>query len=92
MTVADLVFAPWNDLVDSILMTGPDQDEFAGFPNVKAWHERITGRSTWKRAMETRAKLLDDQGLLPNGMPKGVSNMAEYVAKVSTGEGAAAQE
>lgn len=91
MTIADLMFVSWNDRVDTILMTGPDQDKFAGFPNVKAWHERVTSRSTWQRAMKTRVKLMDDQGLLPNGMPKGVSNMAEYEAKIKSDQEAASK-
>jgi glutathione S-transferase len=76
-TFADISFAPWNDRVDTLLMVSADQ-KFNDFPNIKAWHERITARSSWKKAMKTRAKLMDDQGLQWNGMSKGVNNMQEY--------------
>jgi glutathione S-transferase len=76
-TFADLSFAPWNDRVDTLLMVSAEQ-KFEDFPNTKAWHERITARPSWKKAMKTRAKLMDDQGLQWNGMPKGVNNMQEY--------------
>jgi glutathione S-transferase len=48
------------------------------FPNVKAWHQRMLTRDSWKRAMEKRDKLMDEQGLQPNGMPKGITNIKEY--------------
>ncbi|TVY54119.1 Glutathione S-transferase-like protein tpcF, partial [Lachnellula suecica] len=65
-TYADLAFVTWNDRLDSVLMTPPDQDKFEGFPNVKAWHERMTARPSWGMAMETRARLMDEQGLMWN--------------------------
>lgn len=90
-TFADLSFVTWNDRLDSALMLPPDQkDKFEGFPNVKAWHERMISRPSWKKAMETRAKLMDEQGLTWNGMPKGINNMAEYEAKMKQDEAAAA--
>lgn len=85
-TFADLSFAPWNDRLDSALMTPPGEDKFEGFPNVKNWHERMAARPSWKKAMETRAKLMDEQGLIWNGMPKGINNMAEYEAKIKSDE------
>lgn len=83
MTYADLAFVPWNDRLDFVILATPEQ-KFDGFPNVKAWHERMTSRPSWKRAMEKRDKLMDDQGLMPNGMPKGINNIAEYEAKMKT--------
>jgi glutathione S-transferase len=68
------------------------QDKFEGFPNVKAWHKRMTARPSWKKAMETRAKLMDEQGLMWNGMPKGIGNMEEYEAKIKADEEKRARE
>lgn len=48
------------------------------YPNVRAWHRRMLARDSWKRAMAIRDKLMDEQGLQPNGMPKGVNSMKEY--------------
>jgi glutathione S-transferase len=42
------------------------------------------------RCMEIRAKLVEEQALMPNGMPKGVDNMKEYEAKMKKDEEAAA--
>jgi glutathione S-transferase len=42
----------------------------------------MISRKSWNVCMERRALLMNEQGLLPNGMPKGVSNMEEYQAKV----------
>ncbi|ORY11855.1 glutathione S-transferase [Clohesyomyces aquaticus] len=77
MTFADLSFVTWNDRFDATIMCEREK-MFDGFPNVKAWHERMTGLPSWKRAMEKRAQLMDEQGLQWNGMPKGVNNMKEY--------------
>lgn len=33
--------------------------------------------------MEVRDKLMDDQGLMPNGMPKGINNIQEYEAEIA---------
>ncbi|KAM7189909.1 glutathione S-transferase [Naviculisporaceae sp. PSN 640] len=85
MTYADLAFVPWNDRLESVLLC-PDEDKFAGFPKVKAWHESMTSRPAWKRAMEKRDKLMDEQGLMWNGMPKGIKNFQEYEAKIAAGE------
>jgi glutathione S-transferase len=70
MTFADLAFAPWNDRVDAAIPVAREK-MFEGFPNVQAWHERITARPSWKKAMEKRVQLMDEQGFAPNGMPKG---------------------
>ena len=83
-TFVDLAFVPWNDILDHVLMTPPEQDKFEGFPNVKAWHERMISRASWKKAMGTRARLMDEQGLQWNGMPKVVNNMAEYEDKIKS--------
>ncbi|KAL1863008.1 hypothetical protein Daus18300_008164 [Diaporthe australafricana] len=85
MTYADLAFAPWNDRTDALLQCAEDK-KFEGFPNLAAWHERVTGRASWKKAMETRAVLMDEQGLDWHGMPKGMKNMAEYQAKIKAEE------
>ena len=81
LTYADLSFTTWNDRIDSLIMCAPE-DKFKGFPNVQAWHERMVSRPSWITCMDKRAQLMDEQGLLPNGMPKGVNNMEEYEAKM----------
>jgi glutathione S-transferase len=88
-TFADLAFMPWNTRLDSALLTPPDEDPLAPYPNVQAWHHRMVARDSWKRAMTIRDKLMDEQGLQPNGMPKGVTNIKEYeelIAKNSAEE------
>lgn len=59
-----------------------DSKPLKDFPNVEAWHDRMIARDSFKKAMKTREKLMGDQGLMPNSMPKGVNNMAEYEAKM----------
>lgn len=81
ITIADLSFVPWNDRLDVVLMC-PEEFKFNGFPHVKAWHESMIARPSWKKAMEIRVKLMNEQGLMWNGMPKDVSNMEEYQAKI----------
>lgn len=81
MTFADLVFVPWNERLEVVLMVDIDR-KFDGFPNLKAWHELMVSRPSWKRTMDVRAKLMDEQGLMWNGMPKGIASMEEYIAKM----------
>ncbi|KAI1439700.1 glutathione S-transferase [Annulohypoxylon stygium] len=81
MTYADMAWVPWNDRVDTSLNV-PGPNKFDGFPNVKAWHERMISLPSWKRSMELRAKLMDEQGLQWNGIPKGITNFQEYEAKI----------
>ncbi|QKX56747.1 uncharacterized protein TRUGW13939_03853 [Talaromyces rugulosus] len=77
-TFADLAFLPWNARLDSVLLTPPGEDPLTPYPNVQAWHQRMLARDSWKKVISTRDKLMDDQGLQPNGMPKGITNMKEY--------------
>jgi glutathione S-transferase len=51
---------------------------FDGFPNVKVWHERMTSRPSWIKIMEKRDVFMDEQGLQPNGIPKGIASFEEY--------------
>ncbi|PQE10378.1 glutathione S-transferase protein [Rutstroemia sp. NJR-2017a WRK4] len=84
-TFADLSFAPWNDRIDTLFSYPPcsyEDNLIRKFPNVDAWHKRITERPAWKRSMIDREKRMDALGLMPNGMPKGVSNMEQYIAKM----------
>jgi glutathione S-transferase len=77
ITYADLAFLPYNDRVEWFLGVAAEK-RFDGIPNVKAWHERMTSRPSWQKCMETRDMLMDEQGLMPNGMPKNMSNIKEY--------------
>jgi glutathione S-transferase len=83
MTFADLTFAFWNDRIDAITLCAPDK-KFDGFPNVQAWHERMTGRPSWTRIMEKRAQLMDEQGLQSTGIPKGVESFEKYEAMIKS--------
>lgn len=85
ITFADLAFVPWNDRLEVVFMV-EDGKKFDGFPKVKSWHERMASRPSWKKAMDIRAKLMDEQGLMWNGMPKGVSNMEEYMENMEQDE------
>jgi glutathione S-transferase len=85
MTYADMAWVPWNERVNTSLGV-PEPEKFNGFPNVKAWHERMTSRDSWKQAMDVRARLMDEQGLDWNGMPKGTKSFQEYEAKIKAGE------
>lgn len=79
-TFADLSFVTWNDRLDMVLgITRPLQE----FPNVEAWHHRMVSRESFKKAMEKRVGLMDEQALMPNGMPKGINNMKEYEDKMT---------
>ncbi|OBT97632.1 glutathione S- transferase, nitrogen catabolite repression regulator [Pseudogymnoascus verrucosus] len=77
-TFADLAFLPWNARLDATLLTPPGEDTLKQYPNVQIWHNRMLGRDSWKKVMTTRDKLMDEHGLQPNGMPKGINNMTEY--------------
>ncbi|CAH0046311.1 unnamed protein product [Clonostachys solani] len=85
ITYADLAFVPWNDRLDATLGV-PSDKKFEGFPNVKEWHERMTKRPSWVKAMKLRARLMDEQGLDWNGMPKGTANFQEYQESIAKGE------
>ncbi|KAF2635070.1 glutathione S-transferase [Massarina eburnea CBS 473.64] len=61
-TFADMAFVPYNDRVELILLC-EKEDRFEGFPNVKAWHERMAGKPSWGKLMEKRAVLLEEKGL-----------------------------
>lgn len=91
-TLADLSFLPWNNRVNMTISTPQGEDPLAPYPNVQAWQQRMEARDSWKKAMEVRAKLMDDQGLQVNGMPKGITNIKEYeehIAKTAAEEGKA---
>ena len=85
MTFADMAFVPWNFRLADVLMQ-PWDDIWDGFPHVRAWHERMVELPSWKRAMEIRARLMDEQGLQWNGVPKGIENFTEYEQKIAAGE------
>lgn len=41
---------------------------------------------SWRRCNEIRARLMDEQGLQWNGVPKGIETFNEYEKKVAAGE------
>ncbi|KAF3404185.1 Glutathione S-transferase 2 [Talaromyces pinophilus] len=77
-TFADLAFVPWNARLDSVLATALGEDPLEPFPNVRAWHHRMVTRDSWKKAMVLRDRYMDEQGLQPNGIPKGIKTFQEY--------------
>ncbi|KAJ6498973.1 glutathione S-transferase [Mycena sanguinolenta] len=85
MTIADMSFVPWNDRTDATISCAPE-DKFKGYPYVQAWHERMIALPSWKVAMEMRAAKMGEQGLMWNGMPKGMKSFEEYQAKIAAGE------
>ncbi|KAJ4317647.1 hypothetical protein N0V84_007246 [Fusarium piperis] len=77
-TFADLAFLPWNDRIDMLVLS-KSIDEIRGqYPHFSAWQARMVARDSWKKAMETRGQIMDEQGLMPNGMPKGITSMTQY--------------
>jgi glutathione S-transferase len=85
MTYADMAFAPWNFRLSEVLLQSWDE-VWHGFPRTRAWHERMVELPSWKRIMETRARLMDEQGLQWNGVPKGIDTFTEYEAQIAAGE------
>ncbi|KAK3303771.1 glutathione S-transferase [Chaetomium strumarium] len=86
MTFADMAFMPWNFRLVEVLAASSWDEVWEGFPHVRAWHERMVALPSWTRAMEKRAKLMDDQGLQWNGVPKGIETFTEYEEKIKRGE------
>ncbi|KAI1335705.1 glutathione S-transferase [Xylariaceae sp. FL0016] len=63
MTYVDMAWVPWNDRVDTSLGI-PESDKFKGFPNVKAWHERMVSLPSWEKTIQLKAKLVNKQGII----------------------------
>jgi glutathione S-transferase len=91
MTFADMAFAPWNFRLAEVLVQSWDE-VWAGLPHARAWHERMVELPSWKRSMEHRARLMDEQGLQWNGVPKGIETFTDYEEKIARGETAAAEK
>ncbi|CAJ2513954.1 Uu.00g020730.m01.CDS01 [Anthostomella pinea] len=85
MTYADMAFVPWNFRLGEVLMQSWDE-VWEGTPHVRAWHERMIELPSWKRSMEHRARLMDEQGLQWNGVPKGIETFTDYEAKIAAGD------
>ncbi|PYH67902.1 glutathione transferase [Aspergillus vadensis CBS 113365] len=77
-TFADLAFLPWNTRLPMALLTPSGEDPLAPYPNVQAWQKRMESRPSWLKAMEIRSNLMEEQGLQPNGKPKGIKSFHEY--------------
>ncbi|KAK2592797.1 Transcriptional regulator ure2 [Conoideocrella luteorostrata] len=82
ITYADLSFLPWNERLD-VTLGVPREQMFDGFPIVKDWHERMASRLSWKKCMEIRARLMEDQGLDWHGMPKDTKSFQQYEADIA---------
>ncbi|KAI1076064.1 glutathione S-transferase [Whalleya microplaca] len=91
ITYANLSFLPWNDRIDAVILCKPDE-KFAGFPNVQAWHECIAARPAWKRSMEVREGLMQQQGLEnATGRPSHFKSHQEYEAAIAAGKDTSAK-
>ena len=82
MTFADMAFVPWNFRLAEVLEEGWDE-VWEGMPRTRAWHEKMVALPSWGRAMKLRARLMDEQGLQWNGVPKGIETFTEYEAKIA---------
>jgi glutathione S-transferase len=91
MTYADLSFVPWNDILHQCIPMELE-DRFKEFPNVKAWHERMTSRASWSKLAEVRKKAMEEQDLSWTGMPRGIDSYQEYLDKIAKGEDTRAKE
>ncbi|KAI1868244.1 hypothetical protein JX265_007067 [Neoarthrinium moseri] len=87
----NMAWVPWNDRADTSSWV-PEPDKFQRLLNVKVWHERWTSRPSWKRAMQIRARLMDEQDPMWNGIPKGIRSFSEYEAKIKASDDAATNE
>lgn len=73
---------PYNDRLDALTQKG--KDEFwEGLDKVQKWHEHLVALPSWKRSMELRARLMDEQGLDWNGMPKGETDFQKYTEEIA---------
>jgi glutathione S-transferase len=91
MTFADMAFVSWNFRLSELLAV-PWDEVWKDIPSVRAWHERMVELPAWKRAMEHRARLMDEQGLQWNGMPKGVESFTDYQAAIAASKDTTAKE
>ncbi|KAI0521185.1 glutathione S-transferase [Xylaria bambusicola] len=90
ITYADLAFVPWNDILHQCIPM-PEEDRFINFPNVKAWHERMTSRPSWQKLGQARKEAMEKQDLNWTGMPRGIKSYNEYLEKIAKGEDTRAQ-
>lgn len=85
MTYADMAFVPWNFRLAEVMMVSWDE-VWEGTPHVRAWQETMAELPSWKRSMDIRARLMDEQGLQWNGMPKGIKTFQDYEAMIAARE------
>ncbi|KAL4970986.1 glutathione S-transferase family protein [Aspergillus stella-maris] len=85
MTFADLAFLPWHERIDQLLSI-PRDEALRQYPNVLAWHTRMRTLETWVDCEAERARLMGEQGLGINGLPKGVDNMEEFQKLMAEGK------
>lgn len=53
MTFADMAFVPYNTVAHVVFECKPE-DGLKQFPNVDAWHQRMTSRDSWKKVLELK--------------------------------------
>ncbi|CAH0050582.1 unnamed protein product [Clonostachys solani] len=56
MTFADMAFVPYHSILHPFLGI-PEEEHFKDFPNVGAWHRRLTSRDSWKKVMQLKDTL-----------------------------------
>lgn len=91
LTFADMAFVSWNFRLSELLNQSWDE-VWEGLPHVRAWQEKMVALPSWKRTMEIRARLMDEQGLQWNGVPKGIETFEEYEKKIAAGEDTTAKK
>ncbi|KAI0875602.1 glutathione S-transferase [Hypoxylon argillaceum] len=84
MTYADMAWVPWNEHIHHSIGTSYEA-QLDGFPNVKAWHERMVNRPTWQKCNHIRTHMMDEQGSDWNGIPKGIKSFSEYEKMIKEG-------
>ncbi|KAJ8132234.1 hypothetical protein O1611_g1397 [Lasiodiplodia mahajangana] len=91
MTFADMSFMPWNFRL-SELFKKPWDEVWEGAPHVRAWHESVANLPSWERCMAIRARLMDEQDLQWNGVPKGVATFHDYEKQIAARDAAEGQK
>ncbi|WYZ38319.1 hypothetical protein EsH8_III_000233 [Colletotrichum jinshuiense] len=56
MTFADMAFVPYNSLLHLVSGCQPDE-ALKDYPNVDAWHKRMSSRDSWKKVQELKSTL-----------------------------------
>lgn len=56
MTFADMAFVPYHSLLH-LFLECQREDAFKDFPNVDAWHQRMSSRDSWRKVTELKTTI-----------------------------------